>query len=162
MLSHLRHRNVARVLFLCGPRNSTNESLVSWEAARGYDFTFVQELAEGVPINRKSAPSESREAQSGESRVDRASLDNIDLAIELVEVLVSLHSSPIGAVAHGDLKWSNIITHPTQPELTLIDFDNAVIFPSLTHSMPASPIAFCCDMGKVGNVVESKTQKIVA
>jgi len=79
----------------------SRSSLETWAASRGYDFTFAQELAAGVPINKKSAPPADAPMLAG---VSVTALDNIDLAIELVEALVALHESPIGTVVHGDLK----------------------------------------------------------
>ena len=44
--------------------------------------------------------------------------------------------------------------------LKLIDFDNAVVFPGgLRDSMPASPIAFCCDAGRGHNHLSPECQR---
>lgn len=114
-LSLVHHGSIARILHLCGPplsdttpssSNSGEGSSSSgegspvlfgaWSKGRGYDFSFSQSLASGVPINRKDNVGIGLEAD----------LMKLDLAIELVAAVQALHQSAIGSIAHGDLKVS--------------------------------------------------------
>lgn len=91
-----------------------DQSFAAWSSARGFDFTFAQELADGVAINHKSPPPKQKQKQKNTSHLYHrlstsvyeapVELGLIDLAIELVTALVALHESPVGAVVHGDLK----------------------------------------------------------
>jgi hypothetical protein len=90
-------------------------SFAAWSSARGFDFTFAQELAEGVAINHKSPPPKQKQQKKQDDRLSPSyeaptELGLIDLAIELVTALVALHESPVGAVVHGDLKvWFSVV-----------------------------------------------------
>jgi hypothetical protein len=119
LLSHVRHRNIASLLHLCGPSSDPREEklgddgflggrLVAWTAQRGYDFTFTQEFAQGVPINKKSmVNTTSKNTGLGDEPrfvVNHQDLSMIDLSIELGEAIAALHGSPVGTIVHGDLK----------------------------------------------------------
>jgi hypothetical protein len=93
-------------------------SFAAWSSNRGFDFTFAQELAGGVAINHKSPPKPKpplsgsgprHERQPPPHYVPPLELGLIDLAVELVEALVAMHTSPVGTVVHGDLKVNSRI-----------------------------------------------------
>jgi hypothetical protein len=133
---------------LCGPPTPSNNSFYSqttttkitttsegnkdvmfevWSRERGYDFTFSQELASGVPINRK-------EANIGVGI--EGDMMKLDLAIELVAAVHALHQSPIGSIAHGDLKVKDIGN-----QMCLILTGHIYIYS--THAHFISPTEYC-------------------
>jgi len=143
-LSHIRSPRVARVQHVCAPGPDGRVLLDALEQ-ENYAFVMSQEMAPGVPINRRG------KAASPEGM--------LDLAMELVRAVKALHESPVGCVVHGDLKWGNIIAHPSAASLRLIDFDNAVLLSSCRRARNASAIAFCCDMGRGHNHLAPECQR---